>query len=255
MPEFTQDEKSDYFFSDGNGSAAPSDQQAIFDNDEIRPGYEALFDVPDFSTLVKGSRSATARDYEIRVKSMLKTGAIGALRHDRLSDAAAIFEYGPAFSAAAGTLAEKSEKTRQMIDILTAPENPYFALAIVAIPFAAQLFRNHQPVIQQVTATRRQMRALKKAYREDPETFAKKYPQLVNHFATGPEKKNVEVKLPFGRKLSFRVALKFNPLRAFTFAYHTQTHDPDELVSRVFSDPKLIAALKKQRINIVQTPL
>lgn len=253
MTEFAQDDQGD-FYPTGNGTAAPAD--VLFDDDETGASfsnYEALFDVPDFATLIRGTRSSTAREYETRVKSAFKTVAINALRHNNLADAAAVFEYGPAFSAAAGDLSDKSEKTRQMIDILTSPENPYVALVMIALPFAAQLFRNHQPVIQQVTATRKQMRKLRKLQRQDPEGFAKAYPNFPPPETREP--KNVEVKLPFGRKLSFRVALKINPIRVLGFAYHTQTHDPDELVNRVFSDPKLIAALKKQRINIVQTPL
>jgi len=239
----TDSEAEDFFDPTANGQR----EEPLFDESEAGAtytnyDYDALIDAPDYSTLVKGTRSRTAREYELKVKSILKAGAMGSLRHGNLPDAATFFRHGPALSAAAGDMADVSDQTRRAIDMLTAPDNPYVMFAVAALPMIAQLWRNHQPQIEQLQATRRQMRKYRK---EHPEEFQR------------PEdkRKNVELTLPFGRKVSFRVGLKRNPLKGLRFAIHTQTRDPGELVTMVFSDEKLVAALRKQGITFVQTKM
>ena len=247
--QFTNDEESDYFVPGSNGhrtDTADNEQGELW-SDEVKSvyvDYDALINAPDYSTLVKGTRSKVAKDYELKTKSVLKSAAMGRLRKGQLPDSAAIFRHGPAFSAALGDLAEVSEQTRKMVDLATAPENPYVMFLMVAIPFAMQLLRNHQPEIQEVQRTRREMRKYRK---EHPEDFAK----LVGE----DKRKNVTVNLPFGRKMNVRVGFKFNPLKGIRFAFRAQTREPAELVTMVFSDQKLVAALKKQGIDIVQVPM
>lgn len=236
---FTDAERDAFFDPAGNGHTGESDSG----EETHYVDYTALTDAPDYSTIVKGTRTKLAKDYEDKVKSILKSGAIGTLRRGQLPDSAAIFRHGPAFAAAAGDLAEVSEGTRRMIDLATAPENPYVALLVAGIPLVAQLFRNHGPEIQEVQRTRR---AMKRYRKEHPEEFAK---------IANAKRRNVEIKLPFGRRLSFRVGFKFNPLNGIRFAIRTQTREPNELVMMVFSDEKLVAALKKQGIKIAQVPL
>jgi hypothetical protein len=240
---FTAQDEADYFDPSANGQRTATAQEELFAEDEIRSqylSYDALIDAPDYSTIVKGTRSKTAREYELKVKSVLKSGAIGALRRGNLPDSAAIFHHGPAFSAAVGDLAEVSEQTRRMVDLATAPENPYVMVLVAGLPLVAQFFRNHQPQIQEVQRSRRE---LKKYKREHPEEFAK---------VKEDKRKNVTLNLPFGRSVSFRVGLKFNPFKGIRFAIKTQTREPSELVTMVFSDQKLVAALKKLDIEIVQ---
>lgn len=238
FPQYSEEELNDFFNPAANGhTEEPPDEETHYVD------YAALTYAPDYSTIVKGTRTKVAKDYEDRVKSVLKSGAIGALRHGNLPDSAAIFRHGPAFAAAAGDLAEVSEGTRKMIDLATAPENPYAALLIAGIPLVAQLFRNHGPEIQEIRRSRRQM---KRYLKEHPEEAVR---------LTADKRKNVKINLPFGRSVSFRVGLKFNPLKGIRFAIRTQTREPAELVMMVFSDDKLVAALKKQGIRVAQVPL
>ncbi len=243
MTDFTQQDQSDFFDPSGNGQRAEEPEE-LFSEQEAGASYvnyDALFDAPDYSTMVKGTRSKTAREYELKIKSILKSGAVNTLRRGNMPDSAAIFRHGPAFSAAAGDLADVSEQTRKMIDLLTAPENPYVMFALTAIPFVAQLFRNHQPEIHQVNVTRKEVRKYRK---EHPEESIKQQQE--------DRRKNVTLHLPLGRTLNFRVGLRFNPLKGLRFALKTQTREPAELVTMVFSDKKLVAALKKMDIDIVQ---
>jgi hypothetical protein len=245
--QFTENEQADFFDPTGNGKREedfplPDDGTG---SETFTANYDALINAPDYSTIIKGSRTATAREYETKVKSVLKSGAIGALRRGNLPDSAAIFRHGPAFAAAVGDLAEVSEQTRRMVDLATAPENPYVMLLIAGIPLVAQLFRNHQPEIQEVARSRRAMRKYRK---EHPEEF-------IHAEQREDKRRNVEIRLPLGRRITFRLGLKINPFKGIRFAFRTQTREPAELVTMVFSDKKLVAALKKQGIDIVQVPL
>jgi hypothetical protein len=247
--QFTENDQSDYFDPTANGRREedydlPEDGDAA----SFTAEYDALINAPDYSTIIKGSRSATAREYETKVKSVLKSGALGALRKGNLPDSAAIFRHGPSLAAAVGDLAEVSEQTRRMVDLATAPENPYVMLFIAGGTLLAQLFRNHQPEIQEVARTRR---AMKKYRKEHPEEFA----EYERSAKEADKRKNVEIRLPLGRRMSFRLGFKINPLKGIRFAFRTQTRAPADLVTMVFSDKKLVAALKKQGIDIVQTPL
>lgn len=240
--DFTDEEAADFFSPHRNTTTDESPNGQLFSDEDIASfaQYDAVLNAPDFSTLVKGARTRTAKEYETKVKSVLKSATMASLRRNNLPDAATILKHGPSFSAAAGDLADVSDSTRKMIDMITAPDNPYVMFALAAVPFIAQVFRNHEPQLQQLNLTRKQLRAYKKTH---PEEFAKKE----------DKRRNVELHIPmFRRTVKFRLGFKFNPFKGATFAFRTQTSDPAELVTAVFADQKLIAALKKQGIDVVQ---
>jgi hypothetical protein len=243
--DWTQEDREDYFAPNGTESQENLSEAGNSDYPEgerSASNYDALL-TDDYTQIIKGTRSKVAKEYESKVKSLLKTGALGALRTGNLPDAAAIFRFGPEFSAAAGDLAVVSDSAAKAIDLLTAPDNPYVVFALTALSFGGQIFRNHEPAVTQVTMARRQM---KKYRKEHPEEFAQKKKE---------QKKNVTVSLPFGRKLQFRVGFKVNPFASLRFIVRGRTSEPSDLVTTVFSDGKLIAALKKQGIDIVQTKM
>src|SRR5579864_1992233 len=100
--QFTENDQADFFNPTTNGRhdeyfPLPDDGT---ESDTFTAEYDALINAPDYSTIIKGSRTAVAREYETKVKSVLKSGAIGALRRGNMPDSAAIFRHGPSFAAA-----------------------------------------------------------------------------------------------------------------------------------------------------------
>jgi hypothetical protein len=90
-------------------------------------------------------RPQTAVDYEDKVKSFLHTVLKStADSESTVPDAAAIIKYGPDFAEKTGDLAEHDPRVRKAIDLITAPDNPYFAFIMAAAPLAIQIIRNHE---------------------------------------------------------------------------------------------------------------
>jgi hypothetical protein len=231
LSNLSEEDARDFFNPNGDireDDDSEPEASAIFD-------YGAIFDSPDFSSIVRGRRSAHAKQYESKVKSVLKSGTMGSLRNGNFADAAAILHYGPGFAAAAGDLAAADERAAKAIDLITSPESPYLAFAFVTLPFVAQLFRNHEDTLKQIPEARRMARRRR---REEAAT------------STGPTGKNVTLSLPFGRKINFRVGFRFRPLSRIKTMFRVPTHDPAELTEKVFSDPQLLAALQKLGVNI-----
>lgn len=223
----TADEREDYFEPGQlNGS-----------QDGASYSYGALFDAPDFSSLIKGRRSAHAREYETKVKSGLKSVTIAALRSGDLADAATILHHGPGFAAASGDLCAANDKAKAMVDMITAPDNPYVSFAFIAVPFIAQLMRNHEKTLEQIPDARKAARARRKERKQAEDT-----------------RKVATLHIPLMRReIKIRVGMRVNPLRGFGKGFRASTRQPSELIMQVFSDEKLIAALEKQGISIVQT--
>jgi hypothetical protein len=229
LTDTSQDER-DYF----NPGQSPNGQYEDDEETSASFDYGALFDAPDFSSMVRGRRAAGAREYETKVKSVLKSGAVAALRAGNLPDAATILHFGPGFSAAAGDLAAVNDPAKRAIDLITAPDNPFVTFALVALPFVGQLFRNHEETFRQIPEVRRMARRERKMAAAAEDT-----------------RKNLELKLPFGRVIRFRVGLRLNSLKRLRLLFHLPTREPQDLVTQVFSDEKLIAALDRQGIRIV----
>jgi hypothetical protein len=228
----TRDEAGDYFEPNSpNGNVPPHEDSAP------QYTYGALFDAPDLSTLIKGRRSPGAREYETKVKSALKSAAIGSLRNGQVADSAAIFRYGPGLAAATGDMCAVNDRAKKAVDLLTAPENPYFAFAFVAVPLIAQLFRNHEQQLEKVPLARKQAREQRKLRRQADDN---------RRIAT--------IHVPFMRReLKIRVGLRVNPLKGFRQGMHASSQAPEQLIQIVFSDARLQEALEKQGITVVQT--
>lgn len=190
--------------------------------------YAQILDAPDYSQFVKRPTTKISREYRDKMRAMLKSALVGAININDFPDAAAIVHYGPDFSIATGDLADTDERVRGMLDLITSPGNPYVSFLLAGLPFAAQLFRNHQPQIDQMQMTRKQRRAYR---REHPEAIPR------TTFKLGRFNINVRFKVR-------------NPLKMFFGGIMSQTSDPGELTYKVFSDEKLVSALEKQGIRI-----
>jgi hypothetical protein len=195
--------------------------------------WRSLFDAPDFTSLVKPAQTAKAREYSLKVKSGLKSGMVGAINVGDFTDAAAILQYGVPFADAAGQLADAEPWAARGIDIITSPGNPLMLFLMTAIPFGAQLVRNHEDALKQLPTSRRQARLRRKAM----ETARKAEPPRFTIRA-------------FGR--AWPVHFRTPKLGKILVGFKAQTRDPDEMTYQVFTDPAVLRALKKQGIVLVK---
>jgi hypothetical protein len=203
------------------------DQNGSQDYEET--DWSSIFGAPDFTTLIKKPKTARARDYEKRTNSALKAGLVTSLNTGNYADAAAILKLGPAFSTATGELADANERARGYIDLLTQPSNPVVMFALTAVPLIAQLMRNHEATLAEIPSNmqnRKARRASRKANKE----------------GTPPR---VQFTIPLIKK---RVALRFGlhiRLGKVLSGFRSQTVHPEHLAQQVFTDPKVIDALRK----------
>lgn len=184
-------------------------------------------DLGDF--LKKPGKSAKAKAYERKVHSVL-TGALKwtIKTPQGLPDAAAIIAYGDGFAAAAGDLADASERAAKVIDFITAPDNPALVFALMSVQLGSQLIRNHQDQLQAIPAAVQNRKTTTKAERK----------------AARDAKPGINIKIPFIKKtFKLRVALHMGFLTA-------QSVDPHALTEGVFSNPSIVKQLEKQGIHI-----
>jgi hypothetical protein len=197
-----------------------------------RPDYEDLFGAPDFTTFIKKPVSARSREYQRKVQSMMKSAVIGAVNMQDYPDAATFLKYGPAFARASGELADSNAKTREIIDMLTAPDSPVLVFAAAAIPMVAQLWRNHEPtvehIVDNVKKTRRQRREAKRNGVRIPK----------------PEAREVANLKILGRRIPIKIRLPKVKFSIVGRVLHARAQHPQVLVNEVFSDPKVVKALR-----------
>jgi hypothetical protein len=196
--------------------------------------WRSIFDAPDFTSLVRPAQTAKAREYSGKVKSVLKSGMVGAINAGDFKDAATILHYGPSFADATGQLADSSEWAAKAVDVITAPGNPAMLFVMTAIPFTAQLFRNHEDVIKNIPETRRNMRLRRKAMAQ---AHKAEEPRFTIRFF----------------KREWPIRFRTPNFGKFLAGFKSQTRDPDELAYQVFTDPSVVRALKKQGIVLVNT--
>jgi hypothetical protein len=194
--------------------------------------WRSIFDAPDFTALVKPAQTHKAKEYSEKVKSVLKSGMVGAINVGDFPDAATILHYGPAFADATGQLADGSEWAAKAVDVITSPGNPVMLFAMTAIPFGAQLFRNHEDLIKNIPETRRNMRLRRKA--------------MATAHKAEPPRFTIRA---FGR--AWPVRFNTPKIGKMLAGFKSQTRDPEQLTYKVFTDPAVIRALRKQGIVLV----
>lgn len=182
----------------------------------------AWLEAPEIAGLIKGVKTGKARDYERKAQSALKT--IARFRYQSgtdtgLADAAAIFAFGPDFASATGALAAENETAAKIVDMVTAPDSPALMFTIAAIPFVAQMFRNHQAQIAEVPAKWRN----------------RKKPGV-------PRAEKKKIRVGFGR-LKFSVSVP--PFFNVTPYIMQNSVEPEALATAVFGNPDVAKALRK----------
>jgi hypothetical protein len=208
------------------------------DNGSSDLPYEAIFNAPDYASFLKVRRTSVSREYEARTNSVLKSLMLGSLNAGNFPDAAAIIHYGPQFAKATGGLADSNDYARKAIDILTSPSSPVALFALAAVPMFTQLMRNHEAQLAEVPATFRERRRMRKAARLSGATIPKGEPRFTIKIGK--------------RAIPIYLRMHVKGLSVLLSGFRAQTQPPDNLASRVFSDPELISVLEKQGIRLVQ---
>lgn len=172
--------------------------------------------VADSDTLaefIKRPKTAVAREYEKKTAAALNSVFRGfAGSPGTVIDAATILVFGDGLSAAAGELAQEDPRAKSVIDFITTPSNPWVAFAMVAVPFAAQLMRNHETALEELP----------------------------------PVKKVIGVKIPFTKR-AISIPLRIKP--RLPKRLRGTTVQPEAMLG-VFEHPDVKRALKKRGITV-----
>lgn len=236
---WTETEKDAYFDpdTDTDAFATENDDYALGpDDDGDQRDYESIFESPDYATFVKHEQTARGKEYEQKIKSMLKTASLAAFRNGNVVDGATILHFGPSFAKAAGDLTDVSDNAAKAIDLLTAPDNPWVAFLLIGTPFALQFFRNHEREAEIIGMTWKQRRQERKRMKAEGLT---------------PPQREKGTPVTIGRgRFKFTVRLRMPSPAMFLNVFRAQTHDPRQLAHDILSDEKLRKALAKQGITI-----
>lgn len=185
------------------------------------PGEE--YDQPSETFVKENRRPVRARRYEESTREILNVIFKEAVAHDAtVPDAAAILMHGPKFCETLGDLADHDSKVRAALDWLDeGTSNPYLAFAVAALPFAAQVYRNHQDALapQAIVETIRTSRAEAK------------------------QRPGREFKIPFTRR---RITIRF---RFHAPPIENWTNEPEALSHHVFTNPQILGGLEKAGIT------
>lgn len=198
------------------------------------PDYAQIFGAPDYASFIKTPVGQKSRAYERKLQSMVKAGVIGTINAKAYPDAAALLKYGPGFCRAGGELASHDAKAGAIIDMLTAPSNPYALFAVAALPLVGQLLRNHNAEVETAKMNWRTKRAQRKAAKQAGLHIPRPERKPAFTIKLGKLHIPVKVRIPSVLK-TFRLSLFMN----------AQTKHPNALVEEVFSDPKVIEALRR----------
>jgi hypothetical protein len=185
---------------------------------------EKPFDEADPTFAAQKPRPAAARQYEKKIAAILRTGFKAAAEHpSTVPDAAAILMYGPDFARTGGDLANADPRVRKAIDWLTeGTENPYLAFAFAALPFAAQIYRNHEDTANP--------KAVATAVKESRKRMKERAPR--------------EWRIPFtNRTIRIKLAFSLPSLKAIT-------SPPEALTEHVFTNPAILRTLEKEEIKL-----
>jgi hypothetical protein len=201
---------------------------------EEEPSWEAIWNAPDYSLLIKTRQSLRAKEYTTKINSVLKAATFASIQAGDLPDAAAILHYGPAWSNAMGVMADKDKRVAGAIDMLTSPSSPLVMALVTTITLAAQILRNHEKQIKEIPNARKRAKAEKKAR------------------AAGAKLAPPRFKM---RIWKWEIPVRFQPrvkLSTLFSGFRAQTQAPELLTMAVFSDEDLLKALEKQGIRLVR---
>jgi hypothetical protein len=203
------------------------------------PGYDAIFNAPDYAEIMGKKQTGKSRTYERKVQSVEKALVIGSIKRNNFPDAAAILKHGPSFARAVGDASAQNDKIAGYVDMLTAPDNPTVVLAITGLAFLGQILRNHEPEIEKVRDT------VKVGWKRRRE-MRKSGTRVVDE---RPPVATTTFKLPFRKKpVTLKWRVRIPVLGIFTKGIFGSAVSPEVLTHSVFSDPDVQRALEKQGI-------
>lgn len=195
--------------------------------------WRLIMDAPDYAEIVKTVQTAKAKEHAVKVRSMLKSGVIGAINANDFPDAAALLAYGPGFADACGQLAEADKRAERAIEILTSPNSPWLTFLLTSVALGAQLFRNHEEQVKEIPSNWKNRKLRRKSMADARKAEAPRFTLRM-----------------FGREWPIRFRSRVKVGRFFA-PFKAQTQDPETLTINVFSDPKVIQQLSKLGVRIV----
>lgn len=213
---------------DFSPNGGPPEEESTYD-------WRAIWEAPDYASLINARQSRKAKEYASKTNSILKALTFASINAGDFPDAAALLHHGPPFSHAAGQLADSNDRVAQAIDIITSPSSPVLMFTVTGLALVSQLLRNHEPQIREIPNARKRAKAEKQARKNTAKQDI-------------PPRFTVKA---FGRQwpIRFRSRIQVSKLLG---GFRAQTQEPAELTMRVFSDEKLVAALEKQGYKLVR---
>jgi hypothetical protein len=203
---------------------------------ETKPDWYELFDAPDYASWLKVEETAISREYRKKSNSFLKMVMVGCLNTGNFPDAAAIIDRGPALSQAVGQLANSNETLRKGIDLVMSPSSPVAQFIAAALPFGAQIWRNHEDQFASIPDQVKKTRAQRKAAKESGEAPPKTKPLFTVRLG-----KRISVPVRFNVKMR---------IRFLAGGFRAQSENPNMLTHKVFSDQKVLNQLTKMGVVI-----
>lgn len=169
----------------------------------------------------------------------LKAALIGSINSGNLPDAAAIIKHGPGFCASTGALAEDNKLVAGLMDIMTSPTGSATLFILSALPFASQIWRNHERAFtQEMPARWKHGKAERKA-------------RKTGDVPREPRKPAFTLKIPFIRKgIPVYLRTRFPVGKAVITYFKGTSAPPENIVYEVFSDKKVTEALHKMGVDI-----
>jgi len=202
-------------------------------DDEDIADWRAIWNAPNYASMVKTPQSRRAKEYTGKLNSVVKGLTFASLQANDLPDAAALLHHGPPWTHAMGLLADKDRRVAATIDMLTSPNSPPVMAAVTTITLLAQLARNHEAQIREIPNTRKRAKAIKKSQKADDKVT--------------PPRFTIKA---FGRQWPIRFRSRFKVSTLFA-GVRAQTYEPQLLTMQVFGDPVLLREFEKQGIRLV----
>lgn len=128
------------------------DVDDLMDLPQPEPQVDQEPDQPDASLADPKTRSPKAVKYEKKARSVFRFAFWTTVQHPKTQpDAATILMHGPKVAEAFGDLAAQNPAIARAIDMMDeTTDNATLAMLMVAVPFVAQLLRNHESEVAEV---------------------------------------------------------------------------------------------------------
>lgn len=186
-------------------------------SDDTDQPKEPHYDQPDPAAVKPPRRPRNAAAYERKLTGVLQGLITELAPHEATQpDAAVLIMHGPKFCTTWGNAAAEHDQVARAIEWLSQPTDNALLLAMMAtVPIVLQVVRNHEPVLQP------QPRGLRLPFLKDSDGNPR------------------TLRLP-------KVGIRLTNVPGYAAA----TNDPQKLREHVFSNPDIIAQLRKQGVKL-----